>query len=126
MNVTWSATGVRPETRVHLLRRDQLVDDRGRSAKQRPELRGLILTEVRDARHVPLRLQNQRSNSQGPNAVFDEPMLRLVNHASRQRKTALCEVARQTSLHEDPDYSGSDLGVALPRRRDLNVEAAPL
>jgi len=101
VNVNRSAARVGPETGIDLLRLDQFVDDSSATEQERTQLDGFIVGELRNARHMALGLQDQRSDTQCSNRVLDEPIGGLMNHASGQRDPALGEIARETPLHRD-------------------------
>src|SRR5438105_5453748 len=99
MNVNRSPARVRPETGINLVRLDQFVDDSSATEQEWTQLGGFIVAELRNARHMALGLQDQRSDTQWSNSVLDEPIGCLVNHTARQREPTLGKLTSETSLH---------------------------
>ena len=122
MDVHRHTAGVRPEADVDLFRLDELVDDGGRTVKERSDLRRLLTGERGDASDVTLGLDDQRPDPERPDAVLDEPVLGLANDPAGQRNPP---AARSQPRHP-PLRSTLALGGALPRRRCAFAEAPTL
>ena len=84
MNVTWSATGVRPETCIDLLGFEEFVYDAGRTLEQRPEFARLAVGELGYPSYVPLGLHEQCPDSERADAVFNPPVGYFVNEPARE------------------------------------------
>jgi hypothetical protein len=79
---------MRPKSDVHLLRMFEFANDRRRLLQYRTELCDLRLIQFSDARHVPLRLNDQRAHAKRADAMVNEPMAGLVDAAARRRLSA--------------------------------------
>ena len=101
MDVHGHTTCVRPKANVDLFGPDELVDDGGRTAEKRPDLRRLAAGELGDARDVSLWLDDQRADPERPDAMLDQPVLGLENNPARQRNPPARKVTAEAALHSD-------------------------
>jgi hypothetical protein len=92
--------GMREQPRVDLFGGKQLIDHGRGVAEERPELRGLLVSELGDSSYMALCLHHQRPNPEGTDAVLDKPGRTLVDDAAGEGYAAFGEVACETAFHE--------------------------
>jgi hypothetical protein len=107
VDVNGLAACVRPETHVDLFGLEESVDfgleesvdDSSCEHQQRTKLRGLRLGQPGHAGHMTPRLDDERRNTEWPDAVLHQPQRRRVNDSTGEREPAGSEVAGKTANH---------------------------
>jgi hypothetical protein len=99
MDVHRSPARVRPEIDIDLVGLNELGEHTGDLLQEWTELVRLGSRELPHVKYVPSRLHDERSDSEWADAVFDEPVIRLVDQTSWEMQPSLGKVARQTTVH---------------------------
>ena len=83
VDVDGGTSHVRPQADIHLLGISEILNACAGFLEYTTELTGFYLCETGYVNAMPKRLDDQSPNSQGTDAMLDDPVLRLADSTSR-------------------------------------------